>query len=140
MHAFVQKRVAFNQRILKNEELVAGINVDLADFLQGMSMQVPLFACVNVGGRMRETQPICGGPWTQEGRRMSATCLPMHGLGKSREEVALSCIVDVQNLFPPRRFSPPGDSAGSMAQRDNRRIRGIWLDQAHLVALRAAVR
>jgi hypothetical protein len=25
-----------------------------------------------------------------------------------------------RNLFPPRRFSPPGDSAGSMAQRDNR--------------------
>jgi hypothetical protein len=52
MHACSQTQVAFNQRILKNEEEVSGINADLADFLQEMSMTTPLCACVNVGGYM----------------------------------------------------------------------------------------
>jgi hypothetical protein len=58
----------------------------MADFPQNMSMGQPLFACVNVGGRMRGTQPVCGELWNQEARQMSATCLPIHGLGNSREE------------------------------------------------------
>jgi hypothetical protein len=95
MHACLQKEVAFNRRILKNEEEVAGINADLEDLSQDMKMDTHLFACVNVGGRMRRTQPVCGQLWTQEDRQMSATCFPMEGLGNSREEVALSGIVNV---------------------------------------------
>jgi hypothetical protein len=38
------KEVTFNQRILKNEEEISGINVDLADFLQGMSMIQPSYS------------------------------------------------------------------------------------------------
>jgi hypothetical protein len=91
IHACLQKQVAFNQRILKNEELISGVNVDLADFLQGMSMEAHLVACANVGGRMRGTQPV----WNQEGRQMIASCLPLDGLGNSCEEVALSGIADV---------------------------------------------
>jgi hypothetical protein len=60
-----------------------------------MQIDTPLFACANVGGRMRGTQPLCGQLWTQKGRQMSATCLPIEGLGNSQEEVALSGIVDV---------------------------------------------
>jgi hypothetical protein len=95
MHACLQNPVAFNQRILKNEEEVAGINADLVDFLQEMRISSPLFGCVNVGGRMRGTHPVCGQLWTQDNRQMSATFLPMEGLGNSREEVALSGIIDV---------------------------------------------
>jgi hypothetical protein len=58
-------------------------------------MDIPLFACGTVGGRMRGTQPVCGQLWTQEDGQLSATCPPIDGLGKSREEVALSGIVDV---------------------------------------------
>jgi hypothetical protein len=94
MHACRQRQVAFNQRISKNEEEIAAINSGLADFLQDMQMDMPLFACVNVGGRMRGTQQVCGQLWPQEDRQMSATCLPID-LGNSREEVALSGIVDV---------------------------------------------
>jgi hypothetical protein len=89
MHACPQKQVAFNQRILKSEEEVAGISADLADF--------PLFACVNVGGRMLGTQPMCGQLWTQKDRQVSATCFHMEGLGNSREEVALSKVVDLSS-------------------------------------------
>jgi hypothetical protein len=104
MHAYLQKQVAFNQRILKTEELVSGINVDLAEFLQGMSIKIPLVACVNVGARMRRTQPVCGELWVQENRHMAGTWLPLLSLRDpedenpapySREEVALSGIVAV---------------------------------------------
>jgi hypothetical protein len=84
-----------HQRILKNEEEVAGINADLADFLQGMKISALRVACVNAGGRMRGMQPVCGQLWTQKNRQMSAASLPMEGLGNSREEAALSGIVDV---------------------------------------------
>jgi hypothetical protein len=58
----------------------------------GMSMEIekPLFVCVNVGERMWGTQPVCGELFTQEDRQMSATCVPMAGLGNSGEEVVLS--------------------------------------------------
>jgi hypothetical protein len=60
IHACLQKQVAFNQRILKNEELISGIDVEMAEFLREMSMEAPLLACVNVSGRIRATQRICG--------------------------------------------------------------------------------
>jgi hypothetical protein len=46
-----------------------------------------------------------------------------------------------RNLFPPRWFSPPRDSAGSIAQRDNRCTNGyLACTKSRPVALRAAVR
>jgi hypothetical protein len=94
MHARLQKQVAFNQRVLKNEELIAGINVALAGFLQGMDIDMPLYACVNVGERVRGAQPICGELFVHEDRQMSASCEPLEGLCTSREEGALSGIAD----------------------------------------------
>jgi hypothetical protein len=38
MHASLQKKAAFNQRMLKNEEEISGMNADLSDFLQDMQM------------------------------------------------------------------------------------------------------
>jgi hypothetical protein len=116
MHACRHQQVAFNRRILKNEEQISGISVGLGDFLQGMSMEVHLVACVSVsvGGRMRGTQPLCGELWQQEGRQMTASCLSFDGLGKSREEVALSGVADVlpwRNALETRRdpnFLRPG--------------------------------
>jgi hypothetical protein len=95
MHVCLQKQFELNQRILRNEEEASAINADLDDFLQDMQMDAPLFACVNAGGMMRGTQPVWGQLWTEENRQMSATCLPEEGLGNSREELALSAIVDV---------------------------------------------
>jgi hypothetical protein len=44
------KQIAFNHRVLKTEEEIAGINSGLGDFLQEMSFEQenPLFVCVNV--------------------------------------------------------------------------------------------
>jgi hypothetical protein len=57
MKACLQEQVAFNQRILRNEEEVSGINADLTDFLQEMKIASLLFACVNLGGRIHGAQP-----------------------------------------------------------------------------------
>jgi hypothetical protein len=77
---------------LKNEEEVSGINSGMADFLQDMSFapEHSVFVCVNVGERMRGTQPIAGELWAQEGRQMTATAELVEGLDSSRESVALS--------------------------------------------------
>jgi hypothetical protein len=45
-----------------------------------------------------------------------------------------------RNLFPPRRFSPPDESAGSRAQRDNRHIVWYLACTTPSRALRAVVR
>jgi hypothetical protein len=96
MHASLQKQVAFNRRVLKNEELTSGINADLADFLQdmGVAAENPVFVCVNVGERMRGTQPVCGQLWTQEDGQISAVNMVHEGLDSSRESVALFGIYD----------------------------------------------
>jgi hypothetical protein len=53
MHASLQKQVAFKQRVLKNDELISGINLGLSGYLQGMDINMPLYPCVNVGERVR---------------------------------------------------------------------------------------
>jgi hypothetical protein len=60
-----------------------------------MPIDTPIYACVDVGGRMRGTPPVCGELWTQKDSQMTATCLPIKGLGNSREDVTLSGISDV---------------------------------------------
>jgi hypothetical protein len=91
---------------LKNEEEVSRINSDLADDLQYMQMDTQLFACSNVGGRMRGTQPVCGDLWSQKERQISATCFLMEGLRNSREDVALSGIVEVLSWRHALETSP----------------------------------
>jgi hypothetical protein len=95
MHACIQKQVAFNQRILKKEEMISSINVEMPDFMMGVVVEVSIVACVNFGERMRGTQPVCGVLLVQEDRRMTQSCSAMDGLGNSREEVALSGIIGV---------------------------------------------
>jgi hypothetical protein len=95
VHAFREKRIAFNKSVLRNEEEVSGINSALLEFLQGMSLATTVFMSVNVGERMCGTQPICGQLLVQEDRQMTATSTSLAGLGTSREEVALSGIADV---------------------------------------------
>jgi hypothetical protein len=97
MHACLQKKIAFNPRVLKNEEEVSGINSSLAEFLQDMNFDLenPVFVSANVGERMRGTQPMCGQLWTQKSRQMTASSSAVQKLDGSRESIALSGVVDV---------------------------------------------
>jgi hypothetical protein len=75
-------------------EEVSSINSGLSDFLNGLSLAKPTFVCLNIGERMRGTQPICGQLWIQEDRQMTAMgkCLP--DIGTTLEEVVISGIAD----------------------------------------------
>jgi hypothetical protein len=68
----------------------------MADFLQDMSFArgQPVYVYVNLGERMRGTQPIAGQLLTQEGRQMIGTAKVAEGLDDSRESVALSGVYD----------------------------------------------
>jgi hypothetical protein len=109
MHAALSMQISFNQRVLKNEEEVSGINHGMADFLMDMSLAEdnPLFVCVNVGERMSGTQPVCGQSWTHEDRQMTAINPPMPELDNSRESVALSWVVKA--LTWPHALERSGD-------------------------------
>jgi hypothetical protein len=55
-----QKQIAFNKRILEKENETGHINSELPDFLNGLNILKPTFVFLNVGERMRGTQPVCG--------------------------------------------------------------------------------
>jgi hypothetical protein len=94
MHASLQKQIAFNRRVLKAEDQVAGINSGMGDFLQDMSFESSegVFVCVNVDHTARGNQPVGGQLWTQSGRQMTATNLPFDGMDYGKESVVLSAV------------------------------------------------
>jgi hypothetical protein len=69
MHASRQEQIAFNCRVLKTEEEVAGINSEMADFLQGMSFDPanPLFVCLCESWAHHERQSACRRPTLDTG-------------------------------------------------------------------------
>jgi hypothetical protein len=76
MHASRPKQVAYNQRALKAEERVAGMNCDLADFLAEMSPDPaePVIICVDAReSTKRHEQHLGGQLWMQGNRTMTAT-------------------------------------------------------------------
>jgi hypothetical protein len=96
MHASLQKQITFNRRVLKAEDQIAGINSGIGDSLQDMSFDLSdsVFVCVNVAHKGRGSQSVGGQLWTECGRQMTATNLPLGGLDSSRESVALSAVVE----------------------------------------------
>jgi hypothetical protein len=81
MHASREKQIAFNKRVLRSEEEVSGINSGPSDFLNGLSMAIPTFVCLNVGELMTAIQPICGQLWVQQDRKI----MMIHLLGLAPE-------------------------------------------------------
>jgi hypothetical protein len=83
-----QKQVAYNQRILKAEDEIAGINSDVADFLAGMTMDraEQVISCVNAGASMKHHEAAIGGQlWQQGYRKMTAVNGVIEGLSNTRE-------------------------------------------------------
>jgi hypothetical protein len=58
MRSSLMKQVAYNQRVFKAEEAIAGINCDVADFLPGMNPDPadPVIVCVNTGESMKRNE------------------------------------------------------------------------------------
>jgi hypothetical protein len=67
MQSTFVKQVAYNQRILDAESEIAGINCDIPHFLDDMSIDEPVFVCINSSEEMkREEDAITGQLWVQE--------------------------------------------------------------------------
>jgi hypothetical protein len=49
MHASLSNQTAYNQRVLRDEDEIAGINCDRGEFLSQMSSTEPIIVCVNSG-------------------------------------------------------------------------------------------
>jgi hypothetical protein len=78
MHASLQKQIAFNRRVLKAEDRIAG----LADSLQDVSFDEsdPAFICVAADHTMRGRRPVGGQLWKQGDREMTSTNHVLDGM------------------------------------------------------------
>jgi hypothetical protein len=123
MHASRGKQDAFNQTVLEKDSETISINSEFPQFLNGLSMEKPVFVYVNVAERMRRTQPICGQLWTQEDCKMSTTSTSLPDLENAREAVALSGIADglswrhVLETSGNPDYKRPGQSEGEVECR-----------------------
>jgi hypothetical protein len=96
MHASLQKQVAFNGRVLKNEEEISGINSELAQFVLGLSSDpsIPIYICVNDAPSMCGSQPIGGQYWKQGELQLASTNMVYFDADNSKKSVAISALCD----------------------------------------------
>jgi hypothetical protein len=61
MQSTFSKQVAYNQRIMEAEGAIAGINCDIPHFLEDMTLEEPVYVCINSAEEMkRDEQAIAG--------------------------------------------------------------------------------
>jgi hypothetical protein len=89
------KQIAYNERVLKAEDEIAGINCDVADFLSGLNTSEVITVCVNACASMKKNETILGGQyWQQEGRSMTAVNATIDGMPNTRESAILAAAVE----------------------------------------------
>jgi hypothetical protein len=61
MQSTFSKQVAYNQRVLEAETQVAGINCGVPHFLEDMTVEEPVFVCINSSEEMNREEPAVAG-------------------------------------------------------------------------------
>jgi hypothetical protein len=90
MPSTFSKQVAYNQRVLEAESQIAGINCDVPHFLEDMSIDEPVFVCINSSEEMkREEQAIAGQLWVQGDRQMTTSNIAPEGMANTRDSALL---------------------------------------------------
>jgi hypothetical protein len=110
-----QKQVAYNERVLKAEDEIAGINRDIADFLSGMNAVEVITVCVNAGASMKRNETVLGGQlWQQQGRSMTAVNGTIDRMPNTREPAILATSVEaIEWKHPIEPVSDDGKRLGS---------------------------
>jgi hypothetical protein len=90
MHASREKPIAFNKRILENEDEIAAVNPGMSGCLTGLDFMKPVCVAIGVGQRMIDTPPICGQLRIQENRSMTVTNRALPETGTLKDAVALA--------------------------------------------------
>jgi hypothetical protein len=95
MQSTFSKQVAYNRRVLEAESEIAGINCNVPHFLDDMSIDEPVFVCINSSEEMkREEQAIAGQLWVQGDRQMTASNIAPQGMANTRESALLYAVVE----------------------------------------------
>jgi hypothetical protein len=90
MQSTFSKQVAYNQRVLEAESQIAGINCDVPRFLENMTIDEPVFVCINSSEEMkRDEHAIAGQLWIQGDRQMTASNIAPPGMANTRESALL---------------------------------------------------
>jgi hypothetical protein len=95
MHASLPKQVSHNQRVLRAEDEIAGINCDVGEFLSKMSADEPAIVCVNASTSLKRHEQHLGGQlWMQGDRHMSATNIQLDGMSNDATSVTLAAVAE----------------------------------------------
>jgi hypothetical protein len=90
MQSTFSKQVAYNQRVLEAEKEIAGINCDVPHFLEDMSVDEPVFVCINSSEELkRDEQAIAGQLWVQGDLQMTASNATPEGMANTRDSALL---------------------------------------------------
>jgi hypothetical protein len=91
------KQVAYNERIMKAEEEISGINCDIADFVSQMTLDPAseVIICVNGSQEMKKGETAMAGQlWIQDGRMMTASNPAFSNMSNSKESAILSATAE----------------------------------------------
>jgi hypothetical protein len=97
MQSTYMKQVAYNQRIMKAEEEISGINCDVADFVSQMSLDPAEEVIIYVNGSQemkKGEKAMAGQLWVQGDRMMTASNPAFDDMANTREAAVLSAAAE----------------------------------------------
>jgi hypothetical protein len=114
MRSTFSTQVAYNERIMKAEEDISGVNCDVADFVSQMSLDPAeeVIICVNGPQEMKKGETAMAGQlWIQGDRMMTAANPAFPGMPNSKEAAILSATAEalewrndaLEQSNPPRK-------------------------------------
>jgi hypothetical protein len=97
MQSTYLKQTAYNQRIMRAEEEISGINCDVADFVSQMSLDPAEEVIIYVNGSQemkKGEKAMAGQLWVQGNQMMTASNPPFDGMANTREAAVLSAAAE----------------------------------------------
>jgi hypothetical protein len=95
MQSTYSKKVAYNQRILEAESEIAGINLEIPQLLEDMTLEEPVYVCINSSEEMdRDEQSIAGQLWIQADRHMAVSNVVPDGMADTKDSALLAAAAE----------------------------------------------
>jgi hypothetical protein len=118
-----------SRRVLEAESQIAGINCNVPHFLEDMSIDEPVFVCINSSEEMkREEQAIAGQLWVQGDRQMTASNIAPEGMANTRDSALLYAAAEAVTWNHASQPDQPGKVRElSSFQRTCLNWRSSWL-------------
>jgi hypothetical protein len=102
MQSTFLKHVAYNQRVLDAEGEIAGINSDAPDFLSEMTLEEPIFVCINCCEAMKRNEEARAGQlWIQGDRQLTASNRAFDGMANTRDSALLTAAAEAVSWKHP---------------------------------------